>query len=435
MSPAPIHVSKVALMFSSNASEWTSCQVIVPNLIKAYEKLIPKNKLLKCSLSKTMGSGEISDLVQKVKAFQPDEIAFVDHHPHPGSFLQLLKIAYGRHKIPELHFHLFGDFTYFLRDWLRIANLLKGTKVKWICASRRQAKLVSSLMIKEENAGVFNCHFPVDVEYFNYNPKFELGWRKTLGINENDFVILYTGRLSLQKNIISMLKLYFKFALKCKKIPYLLLAGNFDDLGAPFFGVHSTDGYYFQTCQQLLEMFPKNISKKIIFLGGLDSNSLRGIYHESDVFLSLSLHHDEDYGMSPAEALCCGMPVILSDWGGYDSFNWGDDRTVMLDTTIEEDGLEIDKSKALVALNHYYHNPPSKTFRKKLSKEAQDRYSVDALVKLLKSFRREEARSCEGFNWKMRQFSGLLGSNTPFHEGPIKNSFYREIYQYYSTHS
>jgi len=425
---------RVALMFSSNASAWTSCQVIVPNLERAYELLIPKNKLKKFSLSKNMGRGEISDLVHSVINYQPDEIIFIDHHPHPVKFLKLLKVAYGRREIPELHFHLFGDFTYFIRNWVEVAGLLKKTKVKWICASERQASLVSSLIMNDKNTGVYHCHFPVRDEYFYYDPKFKMGWRKSLGIKKNDFVILYTGRLSLQKNIISMLKLYYKFAKNLKNLPYLLLAGNFDDLGAPFFGIHSPEGYYFSSCHSLIEMLPKKFQKRIIFLGGLDSNYLRGIYHESDVFLSLSLHHDEDYGMSPAEALCCGMPVILSDWGGYASFNWGDARTVILETTIEETGITINQSKAISALKKYYKNPLSQRAKIKISKEAHDRYSVDALVKLLKSFRQVESSPFEGFNWKLGQFSALLSNSAPFPEGPIKSSFYREIYKNYSTH-
>ena len=34
----------------------------------------------------------------------------------------------------------------------------------------------------------------------------------------------------------------------------------------------------------------------------------------SDVFMTLSLHQNENFGYAPVEAMACGTPVIVSDW-------------------------------------------------------------------------------------------------------------------------
>ena len=36
-----------------------------------------------------------------------------------------------------------------------------------------------------------------------------------------------------------------------------------------------------------------------------------------DVFVSLSVHQDENFGYAPIEAMACGVPAVVTDWGGY----------------------------------------------------------------------------------------------------------------------
>lgn len=65
------------------------------------------------------------------------------------------------------------------------------------------------------------------------------------------------------------------------------------------------------------------INKKlenVRFLGDLSTEELVSVYHASDLFVSFSTFNDEDYGMSLAEALMCGLPAVLSQWEDFSSY-------------------------------------------------------------------------------------------------------------------
>ena len=113
------------------------------------------------------------------------------------------------------------------------------------------------------------------------------------------------------------------FVFYLKKMSFnakLYLAGSFDDLGEPFLSKNYRTGEFFYCYNNLLRSIPNEFKKKIIYLGFLSQEELRCVYNSCDYYMNLSVHNDEDYGMSPAEALCCGLPCILTDWGGYTSF-------------------------------------------------------------------------------------------------------------------
>jgi len=61
---------------------------------------------------------------------------------------------------------------------------------------------------------------------------------------------------------------------------------------------------------------------KIIILPEVTHDKLNGLYNAADCFMSLGTYHDEDYGMSIAEAMCSGLPAILTSWAGYKSFKF-----------------------------------------------------------------------------------------------------------------
>ena len=37
----------------------------------------------------------------------------------------------------------------------------------------------------------------------------------------------------------------------------------------------------------------------------------------ADIFVSMADNHQETFGLTPVEAMACGLPVIASDWNGY----------------------------------------------------------------------------------------------------------------------
>ena len=64
----------------------------------------------------------------------------------------------------------------------------------------------------EPAGAVQYCPFPVDRTIYHADQELRNHWRKDLGLADTDLVILYTGRLSLQKNSVRMLDEVVKFA-------------------------------------------------------------------------------------------------------------------------------------------------------------------------------------------------------------------------------
>ena len=91
-----------------------------------------------------------------------------------------------------------------------------------------------------------------------------------------------------------------------------------DDLAIPYLGKEALPGtFYFHWEESIREY---GLDDKVSYLGNLSKEELFELYNGSDCYISLSSHNDEDYGMSPAEALSTGLPCILSQWGGFISF-------------------------------------------------------------------------------------------------------------------
>src|SRR5262249_21291866 len=123
-----------------------------------------------------------------------------DHLPHPGALLSWLDRIYQHEKLPALTFHLYGDFTFHAGSWIALAVILSRVSSRLICASERQAALISRLL----NAKIDICPFPLRTREYSFDPQARARWRKSLRIGKRDFVIGYTGRMSLQKNVLEL---------------------------------------------------------------------------------------------------------------------------------------------------------------------------------------------------------------------------------------
>lgn len=129
--------------------------------------------------------------------------------------------------------------------------------------------------------------------------------RQGLGIDADDIVLLYVGRLS--------------FHAKSHPLPFYVAA----ETAARRTGrrVHLIQAGWFANDAIEKEfrdgartMCP---SVNAIFLDGRDDDVRRRIWRAADVFVSLSDNIQETFGLTPIEAMAAGLPVVVSDWNGY----------------------------------------------------------------------------------------------------------------------
>lgn len=141
---------------------------------------------------------------------------------------------------------------------------------------------------------------------------------ETQKINTNHISFYYVGRISEQKNLHS---LFWALAIYLKKSQNrnisLDVFGSEDNLGSPNMGRRS--GPYLQILLELVHELGLNDFVK--FHGFTERNKIVDkIQVGRRVFISTSLHADENFGMAALRALSMGHSAILSDWGGHSDY-------------------------------------------------------------------------------------------------------------------
>ncbi len=348
---------KVGIVLSSTLLEWVSCRTIGSNLLKSYESCLQKN-FTSFDYNKELDGKGVAELAASILRKKITHLHFLDHLPHPIALItELLKQA-PPEEMPAFCFHVYGDFTFYAPEWWVLSHLLRKCKAQYLCASERQIKLVQKLInVPKETISL--CPFPVDTNYYQYDPAHRAQGREKFKLKDDEIVVLYTGRLSMQKNVELAIQETFSFFAKKKKKIKFLVAGNFDDMGAPFFGIYPQKGHQFQKLESLRMSIPES-QGEVQWIGSLNSQELRLAYNAADIFISLSLYHDEDFGMSPAEAVACGLPCVLSDWGGYTGFAKLSNKVHLVQAKVERKGFYFQKTELQKALTQAYHDLSTK---------------------------------------------------------------------------
>jgi glycosyltransferase involved in cell wall biosynthesis len=429
---------RIGLVSSRVPSFWGSCRIIAPNLVRAYHRAfgddLPRFSYTSDMLrAESLGlDASIWKLASEIRRSGVRKLVFTDHSPHPWTLLRVLEREYGSEPIPEITFQVYGDFTLDARSWLRSAATLRRARVRFVCASDRQSRMVSRLLLKPERA-VGVSPFPVDTRVFLSRGALRKSWRKRLGIAENEFCVIYTGRISLQKNITALTRAMGRFIRESSVPVRFLLAGFFDDLGGPFFGIRTPPGFYYHFWKESLEALPRSARQRIQYIGQMGASELAGLYNAADAYASLSLHHDEDYGMSPAESLCSGTPVVLSDWGGYPSFMDPSDPLAcqIVPVSLVPRGYLFDGSAFLGALRQIRDQGSSTERRAALARRSQARLGIPAVATRLRELHSQPAPVFAGFQRKFRELAEHVSQDIAFPGCPTPNTFYEEIYAPY----
>ncbi len=125
----------------------------------------------------------------------------------------------------------------------------------------------------------------------NYKEEYYLETRKKLGIEEDDFVLLFLGRMSREKSVETLIK-KFKEISKSKDNVKLLLVGGGPDLN------------YFKDLANEL-----GIRDKLICAGMVMPYEVPFYYHISTLFVNFSI--TETQGLTYIEALASGVPLLV----------------------------------------------------------------------------------------------------------------------------
>jgi len=125
----------------------------------------------------------------------------------------------------------------------------------------------------------------------NYKKKEINRLRKTLGIAENEMVLLFLGRISLEKNIEELINQYAKLTKSHNKTKLVIVGGGPD-----------VDKFK----KQAINL---KIDDKVVFTGMIPPNEVGFYYQIADLFVNFST--TETQGLTYIEALASGLPLLV----------------------------------------------------------------------------------------------------------------------------
>lgn len=414
-------------------SSWVSCQKIVFNLHKAYQ-LNENLELLNFNYSTHQTPDDIVKTAQDIVEAQPDVILILDHKPHPLPLFQVLIPYLNARKLqPRFIFHVFGDFTLYYAHWGKLGKLIEGHKVEFVVASERQKHLIDKFLPSSQGAVI--CPFPVDRNEFSFNPAIRKLQRLEWGVDEDEMVFIYTGRLSRQKRIHTLLQSFSDF-LKISKTQKarLYLYGNPDSIGDMFLGKWEIEGEYFRKFNRIYRSLDPDVQEKIHFMGSVPNLELRSVYQGADVLVNLSVHNDEDFGMSVAEAQCCGLPSTLTDWGGLYSFRLPEVKgaTSFIPVKIGKRSKLIHFQSIVDSFIEAHKQGPASN-REEISRIALEKLSVEAASGIVKAMMQSPAQTFTEFTpFFEKVLERFSETGTPYiSDLRTVSNLYREIYSSY----
>ncbi|MDD3028950.1 MAG: glycosyltransferase family 4 protein [Alphaproteobacteria bacterium] len=189
-----------------------------------------------------------------------------------------------------------------------------------ICPSHAIRDAVRSLWnvysdyINHRFGGSFSCPMQtpviplgIDTEKLaaRVTPEKRAAQRCALGVRDDEIVLLFVGRLSFatKAHPFPMFMAAERAARRSRHPVRLVLFGYFlpKDM-EPRFRALAAD-----VCK----------TARVDFVTNDDPRFPDGLWAAADIFTSLSDNVQESFGLTPIEAMACGLPAVVTDWDGY----------------------------------------------------------------------------------------------------------------------
>ena len=172
--------------------------------------------------------------------------------------------------------------------------------------------------------------------------------RQQIGFDDNDFVIVYSGRICKDKGISELIDTML--LLKEKPDIKLMI------IGGKFFGNSANEDEFIRSLKDKVHI----IKDKIVFTGFVPYKNLPDYLRIADIAALPSIW-DEPFGLTIVEALAVGLPLITTKSGGIPEICEG------VATIVERDNIVNNLVTAILDL---YDHPEK---RKQMSKASIDR--------------------------------------------------------------
>ena len=194
--------------------------------------------------------------------------------------------------------------------------------------------------------------------------------RKSLSIKDDDFVVLFTGRLRPHKGLLELLKAFSGINNKLFK---LLILGDF--LSETNRSDKDMESEFEKKCMSIIDN-----DDRIIRVGRVDYKNMPDYYHISDIQCIPSTC-EEGAGLVAVEGMASGLPLIITRSGGLPEYT-GNDCAIVLNL---DNNLEDNIKKTIVRLfsDKTLRNSMSKSGRARAVNFSKEKYYQDYIGVIL----------------------------------------------------
>lgn len=244
------------------------------------------------------------------------------------------------------------------------------------------------------NAQMRKLPFAVDESVFYPADETERRKIKTeLGFNQDDRILLYVGRITIEKNVHTVLRI---FSILQDLVPNLHLVVAGDLVNVPFAGMGVYSLSMTSTVIKLIRELDLN-AESIHFVGRKSTAQLRDIYAVSDVLVNMTLHHDENFGYSQVEAMACGTPVVGTKWGGLKDTILHGESGYQVSTVVTGSGVKVNWWEAINRIVSLLEDEEVlQRFRERCRVRAVENFSNRRYAEILESILNECANKGAG---------------------------------------
>lgn len=220
--------------------------------------------------------------------------------------------------------------------------------------------------------------------------------RRQLGMDENERLIVYSGRISAQKNLHSILPVLYEICLRHKHVKFVAV-GPSDDLGVPHIRNQNRLRYNVEL-SRLIQRF--HLQKTVRFEANVDQPRLAEWLKACDLHVSLTLHACEDYGYGIAQGLATGAPTVITRWGG------GIDLARVasgVDVLITGNGPRVNLAQALSLIDKLLRTPSSFLDRQQVALRFAKNFGVDAATAIWRSATKNKSSAHRQTKFKLKK--------------------------------
>ena len=178
--------------------------------------------------------------------------------------------------------------------------------------------------------------------------------RLTMGIPLDAFVLVYSGRISAEKNLHALAWILEK-VVELNKNVVLLITGAIDNRETTLAnGILLSNKGYYDTLRREFES--RSLGRYTFFLGNQPRRAMAMVYSMADVLIQPSISPTEHTGYAVLEAMAAKTPIICSAIGQLQDLIVDGENGFLMSTWVGQYGTYIDWNRAVHIIDRLMKN-------------------------------------------------------------------------------